>query len=439
MLRRGLRRFVLAAPDSGSSSLAGRCASAVRSRSNTSCSAQMIAERSDRAPKIRPFDVAICARRSSFSPSKVSTISVRAAGSEGRSSGRIAMSENYTKMLGIASKTGRFSRRSSAASSPSGPLATTPRDLRSASPIEPPSRALSPREPEARQSPLPRAILSPVPAPSRRKREASNDPIAWSGTRKRRRCRARRPIPPPPARPSHVRPFESRSAASPRTPADLRAERYHCVDLTAANTRSSVAASKRAPSRRRSSPRSVRSGRSKREPGPSCPAAPRLRRRARVARSTAAEAFRLDLCRALRHTSSKPRLTPLRRAAIGYVHLRIGALGQDPRLLRIAPIAPPSPPSDHLDPLISVGIMPGLMHGISARRVVESKREFRSAEHRMRGGAVVPVTSKLTFRGTRQRARNLPPSNWSNLSYIFSTAAAAYRGSPEPIHPCRPT
>jgi hypothetical protein len=34
------------------------------------------------------------------------------------------------------------------------------------------------------------------------------------------------------------------------------------------------------------------------------------------------------------------------------------------------------------------------MHGISARRVVESKREFRSAEHRMRGGAVVPVTIK---------------------------------------------
>ena len=41
--------------------------------------------------------------------SKASTISARAAGSEGRSSGRIAMSENYTKTLGIASKTGRFS------------------------------------------------------------------------------------------------------------------------------------------------------------------------------------------------------------------------------------------------------------------------------------------------------------------------------------------
>ena len=100
---------------------------------------------------------AFCARSPSFSPSKASTISARAAGSEGRSSGRIAMSENYTKALGFASKTRRFNRRSSAASSPSGPLATTPRDLRSASPIEAPSRASSPREQAARRS----AVLKP--------------------------------------------------------------------------------------------------------------------------------------------------------------------------------------------------------------------------------------------------------------------------------------
>jgi hypothetical protein len=99
MLRRGLRRFGLGVSDSGSSSLAGGCASTVRSRSNASCSAQTIAERSDRAPKIRPFNVAISARRSSFSPSKASTISTRAAGSLGRSSGRIAMSKSYMKTL----------------------------------------------------------------------------------------------------------------------------------------------------------------------------------------------------------------------------------------------------------------------------------------------------------------------------------------------------
>ena len=39
------------------------------------------------------------------------------------------------------------------------------------------------------------------------------------------------------------------------------------------------------------------------------------------------------------------------------------------------------------------------MELVSARRVVESKREFRSAEHRMRGGAVVPVTVDQKARG----------------------------------------
>ncbi len=47
---------------------------------------------------------------------------------------------------------------------------------------------------------------------------ASNNPSASSGTRKRPHCRAGRPTLPPPARPGHVRPFESQSAASRRKP-----------------------------------------------------------------------------------------------------------------------------------------------------------------------------------------------------------------------------
>src|SRR5208282_5846905 len=77
------------------------------------------------------------------------------------------------------------------------------------------------------------------------------------------------------------------------------------------------------------------------------------------------------------------------------VHSRIGALGQDPRLLRIAPSAPTPQPRDYLDPLIRVGIMPGLMHGMSAPRIIKSERKSRSAERRKRGGAVVPVTAAL--------------------------------------------
>ena len=88
MLRRALRRFGFGVSNSGSSSLAGGGAAAARSRSSASCSAQMIAERSDRAPEVELFNVAISARRSSFSPSKASTISASAAGSSGRSSGK---------------------------------------------------------------------------------------------------------------------------------------------------------------------------------------------------------------------------------------------------------------------------------------------------------------------------------------------------------------
>ena len=47
------------------------------------------------------------------------------------------------------------------------------------------------------------------------------------------------------------------------------------------------------------------------------------------------------------------------------------------RLPLVAPIAAPTAPGDHLDPLIRVGIMPGLMHGISASRP-KSARKSRS-------------------------------------------------------------
>ena len=156
------------------------------------------------------------------------------------------------------------------------------REPRSASPIEPPSRALSPREPEARQSPLPRAILSPVPAPSRRKREAST--IRSLGAEHENVAAVGR----------HPNPSAT-SATKPCTPF------RKSIGCVATNTRTSgpndITASTsppptpapasrrrrrrpRAPSRRRSSPRSVRSDPQKRELGPSCPAAPQLRRRA---------------------------------------------------------------------------------------------------------------------------------------------------------------
>src|SRR5271165_6714876 len=83
---------------------------------------------------------------------------------------------------------------------------------------------------------------------------------------------------------------------------------------------------------------------------------------------------------------------PVAPRHLGNVHFRIGALGQDPRLLRIAPIAPTPQPRYHLDALIRVGIMPGLMHGMSAPRMSKSKCESRSAERHKRGGAAVPVT-----------------------------------------------
>src|SRR5271165_7966 len=392
MLRRGLRRFVLGAPASGSSSLAGGCTSTVCSRSNASCSAQMIAERSDRAPKIRPFNVAICARRSSFSPSKASTISARAAGSEGRSSGRIAMSENYTKTLVIASKTGRFSRRSSAASSPWGPLATTPRDLRSASPIEPPSRASSPREQVARRSRRPQAIWSPEPDPSHRTRAASNDPIASSEKRKRRRCRARRPDPPPRARPDHARLFGSRSAASPQTPGHpgrrRSPRRPHRRQY--ALQRHGVDADRHA-HRRAGDHHLDPFGRTRQNAWLIDRVRPRL-----------GAVVEPDLHERRPFDGSEPRLAPphieqspadpVAPRHLGNVHFRIGALGQDPRLLRIAPIAPTPQPRYHLDALIRVGIMLGLMHGISAPRMSKSKCESRSAERHKRGGAAVPVT-----------------------------------------------
>jgi hypothetical protein len=43
------------------------------------------------------------------------------------------------------------------------------------------------------------------------------------------------------------------------------------------------------------------------------------------------------------------------------------------RLLRVAPVAPPTASPDHLDPLISVGIMPRLMHGMSVPSFVKPR------------------------------------------------------------------
>src|SRR5208282_5391063 len=392
-LRLGLRRFALGASGSGSSSLAGGCTSAVRSRSNASCSAQMIAVRSDRAPKIRLFNVAISARRSSFSPSKASTISASAAGSLGRSSGRIAISESYMKTLRIASKTRRLRGLSSAASSPSGPPATTRRDLRSASPVAPPSHASSPPEQEARRSLLPRAILSPEPGPSRRKRGASNNPIASSGTRKRPRCRAGRPTLPPPVQRGRARLFESRSAESQRKPGPPSRtksprrphRRQHALQ------RRGVDANGHA--HRRAGDRHLDPfGRARHDA--------RLLDRVRPRLNSVVQPKLYELRPFARR---EPRLAPphieqppadsVAPRHLGYVDLRIGALGQDPRLLRIAPIAPPPTSRDHLNALIRVGFMPGLMHGISALRVVESERESRSAKSRRRGGGGVPVTN----------------------------------------------
>src|SRR5208283_1651630 len=111
-----------------------------------------------------------------------------------------------------------------------------------------------------------------------------------------------------------------------------------------------------------------------------------------------------DPCFAPPHIE-QPSAHPVAPRNLGNVRLRTSALGQDPRLLRIAPIAPTPPSRDQLDALIRVGIMPGLMHGISARRVVESKRKSRSNERRKRGGGVVPVSLR--------EQENAPLIRWS--------------------------
>src|SRR5947209_4101809 len=285
----------------------------------------------------------------------------------------MAMSESYPKVPGMVSEPRRLRRLSSAASSSSGSPATTPRDLRSASLVAHPSRASSPPGSGARQSRLPRAIWSPEPDLSRQKPGASSDPIASSGTRKRRRCRAGRPIPPPPARPNHARLCGNRSAASRRTPGPPRRTR-----------------SPRRPHRRQH-PLQRRG----------VDADGHAHRRARDRhfdpfRRTRYDAGRIDhagsridavveteldeLQPLVRH---EPRLAPpdveqppadaVAPRHLGYVHLRLGTLGQDPRLLLIAPVAPTTAPRDHLDPLITVGIMPGLMHGMNAPRDVEPR------------------------------------------------------------------
>ncbi len=80
---------------------------------------------------------------------------------------------------------------------------------------------------------------------------------------------------------------------------------------------------------------------------------------------------------------------------------RFGALGQNPRLLRIAPVAPPPAPRDHLDALIRVGIMPGLMHGMSAPRVVEHRASLAQPDPACEVGPSYRLRSIVTSSGAR--------------------------------------
>ncbi len=65
------------------------------SSSSASCSATTAASRSERLPNTRSLSVCIATRSFSFSASSASTISVRAAVSVGRASGRIAVPQRY--------------------------------------------------------------------------------------------------------------------------------------------------------------------------------------------------------------------------------------------------------------------------------------------------------------------------------------------------------
>src|SRR5271166_774645 len=207
---------------------------------------------------------------------------------------------------------------------------------------------------------------SPEPGPSRRKRGASNNPIASSGTRKRPHCRAGRPTLPPPARPGRARLFESRSAESQRKPGPPSRtksprrphRRQHALQ------RRGVDANRH--THRRSCDRHLDPfGRGRHDA--------RLLDRVRPRLISVVQPELYELRPFARR---EPRLAPpdieqspadsIAPSYLGYVHFRIGALGQDLRLLLIAPIAASPPTRDHLDALIRVGIMPGLMHGISA-------------------------------------------------------------------------
>ena len=136
MLRLGFgrepREFVVG--EEGASSLAGAgvTSSARSCRSRASCSARIAAIRSDRAPKISPFKLAIVARKLSFSASRASANSASNAGSRGRFSGRSAMWKSYHEFPRITSKTKHFKQFSSVFSQASEPPETIPKAPRRA-------------------------------------------------------------------------------------------------------------------------------------------------------------------------------------------------------------------------------------------------------------------------------------------------------------------
>ena len=312
--RRSRRRFV-----AGASSLAGaaRRDAVRRPDPSASCSAQMTAERSDRAPKISALQSRDRQPQASFSPSKASTISTSAAGSLGR----VFRAKRHVEKL----HENALNRQQNKATQPTfvGRFVTfgTTRDhsespsisIASCAPVTRivPSRTGGQAKPPSSSH----FVASTMPEPSKTRIFKRSD--ASSGTRKHRRYRDA------PANPSAT------SATKPCTPfrksigcvaTNTRASRPN--DITASTspppTRAPESQRRRrpapAPSRRQSSPRSVQSDPQKREAGRSHPAALRLRRRAWSCTNFGCGPS-LDARRALRRqTLSNPRLTPLRRA-----------------------------------------------------------------------------------------------------------------------------
>src|SRR3954449_1505283 len=93
--RRGRSPVRVATPSSLAGGGGGVGPTARSSRSSGSWATSMTAAFSDRAPKRRSFKVRTIARKLSFSASSASTIAARRAGSEGTSTGRIGIPEDY--------------------------------------------------------------------------------------------------------------------------------------------------------------------------------------------------------------------------------------------------------------------------------------------------------------------------------------------------------